>query len=110
MIKTIWCKVVKDEMLEQVQNLDLLYEKETTGKLLEFKVKYLYSYDQLMSRYSDNMVFEDIVAELTRIDNLPENADLQNLGQKVLLIAVMVVAPTMIDNVDDLLTSAEILP
>lgn len=45
LVKTIWCQVVKDEMLEQVQNLDLLYEKETTAKLLEFKIKYLYSYD-----------------------------------------------------------------
>jgi hypothetical protein len=44
LIKVIWCQVVKDEMLEQVQNLDLLYEKETTTKLLEFKLKYLVSY------------------------------------------------------------------
>lgn len=44
LIKTIWCQVVKEEMLEQVQNLDLLYEKETTSKLLEFKLKYLVSY------------------------------------------------------------------
>lgn len=44
LIKTIWCQVVKEEMLEQVQNLDLLYEKETTTKLLEFKLKYLVSY------------------------------------------------------------------
>jgi hypothetical protein len=44
MIKSIWCQVVKEEMLEQVQNLDLLYEKETTSKLLEFKLKYLVSY------------------------------------------------------------------
>jgi hypothetical protein len=51
MIKTIWCQVVKEEMLEQVQNLDLLYEKETTSKLLEFKLKYLVSYAQLMRNY-----------------------------------------------------------
>lgn len=44
LIKVIWCQVVKEEMLEQVQNLDLLYEKETTAKLLEFKLKYLVSY------------------------------------------------------------------
>ena len=51
LIKVIWCQVVKDEMLEQVQNLDLLYEKETTTKLLEFKLKYLISYAQLMRNY-----------------------------------------------------------
>lgn len=44
MTKQVWCQVVKFEMLQQVQSLDLLYEKETTGKLLEFKLKYLVSY------------------------------------------------------------------
>lgn len=53
-------------MLEQVQNLDLLYEKETTSKLLEFKLKYLVSYAQLMRNYFVNMVFQDIVTELKR--------------------------------------------
>jgi hypothetical protein len=47
-IKLVWCQVVKDEMLEQVHSLDLLYEKETTAKLMEFKVKYLLSYAALM--------------------------------------------------------------
>ena len=47
-VKGIWCQVVKDEMLEQVHSLDLLYEKETTAKLLEFKLKYLVSYATLM--------------------------------------------------------------
>jgi hypothetical protein len=47
-------------MLAQVQNLDLLYEKETTAKLLEFKMKYLVSYAELMRNYFVNMVFGDI--------------------------------------------------
>ena len=42
-IKVIWCHAVKEEMLEQVHSLDLLYEKETTAKLLEFKIMYLVS-------------------------------------------------------------------
>ena len=50
-IKAIWCQVVKDEMMEQVHSLDLLYEKETTAKLLEFKIKYLVSYAALMRNY-----------------------------------------------------------
>ena len=61
LVKTIWCQVVKEEMLEQVQNLDLLYEKETTSKMLEFKLKYLVSYAQLMRNYFLNMNFPDIV-------------------------------------------------
>lgn len=75
-IKTVWCQVVKDEMLAQVQNLDLLYEKETTAKLLEFKMKYLVSYAQLMHNYFVNMVFVDIQRELERVDALEENADM----------------------------------
>jgi len=38
----------------------LLYEKETTGKLLEFKLKYLVSYAELMRNYFIHMNFTDI--------------------------------------------------
>lgn len=47
-----------------MQSLDLLYEKETTSKLLEFKLKYLVSYAELMRNYFVHMNFGDIVAEL----------------------------------------------
>ncbi len=57
-IKVIWCQVVKEEMLEQVHSLDLLYEKETTAKLMEFKIKYLCSYATLMRNYFLHMNFE----------------------------------------------------
>ena len=63
-VKQVWCQVVKFEMLQQVQSLDLLYEKETTGKLLEFKLKYLVSYAQLMRNYFMHMNFVDMVAAL----------------------------------------------
>lgn len=63
-IKASWCSIVKLEMLEQVQSLDLLYEKETTSKLLEFKLKYLVSYAELMRNYFVHMNFADIVSEL----------------------------------------------
>lgn len=86
-------------MLEQVQNLDLLYEKETTTKLLEFKLKYLVSYAQLMRNYFLNMVFEDIATELEHQDADPANADLNNLGQKMLLIAALIVQNTEIPQI-----------
>ena len=73
LIKTIWCQIVKDEMLAQVQNLDLLYEKETTAKLLEFKMKYLVSYAELMRNYFVNMIFSDIQEELEKIDLHTDN-------------------------------------
>ena len=76
-----------------MQNLDLLYEKETTSKLLEFKLKYLVSYAQLMRNYFVNMVFPDISAELIGVDELPENVDIDNLGQKLILVSCMIVQP-----------------
>jgi hypothetical protein len=63
-IKTVWCLTVKEEMLEQVHSLDLLYERETTSKLLEFKLKYLVSYATLMRNYFLHMNFSDIVQDL----------------------------------------------
>ena len=84
-IKGIWCQVVKDEMLEQVHSLDLLYEKETTSKLLEFKLKYLVSYATLMQNYFAHMNFEDIVGELISLED--------DRGRKLLLIASMIVGP-----------------
>ena len=84
-VKGIWCQVVKDEMLEQVHSLDLLYEKETTAKLLEFKLKYLVSYATLMQNYFSHMNFNDIVGELMSLDD-PRALHL-------MLIAAMVVGP-----------------
>ena len=56
-VKVVWCHKVKEEMLEQVHSLDLLYERETTAKLLEFKLKYLVSYATLMRNYFLHMNF-----------------------------------------------------
>ena len=84
-VKGIWCQVVKDEMLEQVHSLDLLYEKETTSKLLEFKLKYLVSYATLMNNYFSHMNFHDIVGELISLDD--------ERARALMLIAAMVVGP-----------------
>ena len=72
-------------MLEQVHSLDLLYEKETTAKLLEFKLKYLVSYATLMNNYFSHMNFNDIVAELMSLGDA--RAD------NIMLIASMIVGP-----------------
>jgi hypothetical protein len=57
-------------MLQQVHSLDLLYEKETTSKLLEFKLKYLVSYATLMQNYFVHMNLNDIVAELVSLEDI----------------------------------------
>ncbi len=84
-VKGIWCQVVKDEMLEQVHSLDLLYEKETTAKLLEFKLKYLVSYATLMNNYFSHMNFTDITNELLQLEDVR--------AKQLMLIAAMVVGP-----------------
>lgn len=73
-------------MLEQVHSLDLLYEKETTAKLLEFKIKYLVSYATLMRNYFIHMNFEDIVQDLYARD--------EPKAKEILLITCMIVAPS----------------
>ncbi len=73
-------------MLDQVKSLDLLYEKETTGKLLEFKLKYLVSYAELMRNYFIHMNFVDIVNELKATSDVR--------GRQLILICANVVGPT----------------
>lgn len=59
-------------------------------------MKYLVSYAELMRNYFVNMIFGDIQDELERIDNIPENQDLQNLGQKLILIVCLIVCPEQV--------------
>lgn len=40
------------------------------------------------------MVFPDIVGDLVSSDSLPENADLENLGHKMILITCLIVKNT----------------
>lgn len=53
-----------------------------------------------MRNYFQNMVFADIVAELKRIDGEAENADLDNLGQKMMIITAMIVCPKATEGID----------
>ena len=75
-------------MMEQVHSLDLLYEKETTAKLLEFKLKYLVSYAQLMHNYFIHMNWTDMVAELLATSDVR--------ARKLMLIVASVVGPNLI--------------
>jgi hypothetical protein len=53
-----------------------------------------------MRNYFQNMVFADIVGELKRLDELEENADLNNLGSKMLVTTCMIVCPETIGSVE----------
>ena len=80
-------------MLKQVHSLDLLYERETTTKLLEFKLRYLVSYATLMRNYFLHMNFTDFVAELMNNIRPDEDEAVTLKGKQILLISCMIVAP-----------------
>ena len=82
--------------MNQVQNAEWTHERNTIAKLLEFKLKYLVSYSQLMRNYYLNMVLSDIAPELKRIDELPENQDLDSLGVRLLVAACLIAIPTKV--------------
>ncbi len=69
----------------------MLYERETTSKLLEFKHKYLVSYATLMRNYFMHMNFEDIVNDL--IHTVREDAAITMKGKQLIVIAMMIVVP-----------------
>ena len=74
--------------------MDLLYERETTSKLLEFKLKYLVSYATLMRNYFLHMNFEDIINDL--LHTVRDDATVTLKGKQLIVIATMIVAPRAI--------------
>ena len=74
-----------------MHSLDLLYERETTAKLLEFKLKYLVSYATLMRNYFLHMNFEDIIQDLMITHRDDAAAALR--GKHLILIGCMIVSP-----------------
>jgi hypothetical protein len=46
------------------------------------------------------MIFTDIVGELKRLDELEENADLNNLGQKMLVMTCLIVCPETTGSIE----------
>ena len=70
-------------MIGHVQCLDLLYEKETTSKLLEFKLKYLAQYSALLFAYFYNMNFDEVINSI-----IDQNS---HHGLVMILTAVLIV-------------------
>ena len=84
-VRITWWQIVKDEILDQVQSLDLLYEKETTNQLMEFKIKYLSSYAGLLQQYFVNINCSEVVNDI--VNSRDERALI------VILITWMIVNP-----------------
>ena len=53
-MKNLWCNKIKEEMIDQVKTIDLIYEKEVITKTYEFKVEYLFNYRNLLTLYNNN--------------------------------------------------------
>jgi len=70
-------------MLKQVQSLDLLYERETNSKMLEFKVRYLHSYASLLETYFQNLSFDEMIQQISEYEN--------GVGLPIILITVLIV-------------------
>ena len=84
-----------------MHSLDLLYEKETTSKLMEFKIKYLCSYAALMRNYFIHMNFQEIIQDFQQKDD--------HRGYMILVIVCMIVAPHLRFPLDpDQITSEHI--
>lgn len=84
-VRITWWQIVKDEILDQVQSLDLLYERETTTQMMEFKVKYLSSYASLLQQYFMSLNCTDMANDIVR------SGDVRSLF--VVLMAWMIVNP-----------------
>lgn len=68
LVRVSWADVVKNEMAIQMSNMDILCEKNTTTKLLEFKLRYMMSYATLMQRYFNHMTLPAISAASRHAD------------------------------------------
>ena len=75
-MKNLWCERIKSEMLDQVNSIDFLYEKEVLTKTYEFKVKYLINYKKLFNLYLANI---DIVTIIKLVLNLHSDEKVKNL-------------------------------
>jgi hypothetical protein len=53
-MKNLWCTKIKEEMIDQVKTIDLIYEKEVLAKTYEFKLEYLFNYRNLLTLYNAN--------------------------------------------------------
>jgi hypothetical protein len=68
LVRVSWTDVVREEMTIQMSNMDFLCEKNTTTKMLEFKLRYLISYASLMQRYFNHMTVSAVAAASKHAD------------------------------------------
>jgi hypothetical protein len=76
-MKNLWCNKIKEEMIDQVKTIDLIYEKEVITKTYEFKVEYLFNYRNLLTLYNNNTNVISLIK--TQLDESSTNEDFTKL-------------------------------
>ena len=89
-IKIAWCLSAKQEMLTHVQSLDLLYEKETIAKIMDFKLNYIMACNEIMTTCFSQLPMKEILTILLST-GFP-------CTKQLAFTAVLIVAPGLIAN------------
>lgn len=63
-VKFSFSDVVRGDMITEMDNLNYIYEKETTEKLMEAKVRYLISYSEIVKRYFNMLTLFNFRCEI----------------------------------------------
>lgn len=74
-MKNLWCTKIKEEMIDQVKTIDLIYEKEVLTKTYEFKLEYLFNYRNLLTLYNANTNILVLIKSQLLQQNAVEDAD-----------------------------------
>eukprot|EP00826_Nyctotherus_ovalis_P033681 TRINITY_DN2741_c0_g1_i9.p2 TRINITY_DN2741_c0_g1~~TRINITY_DN2741_c0_g1_i9.p2 ORF type:complete len:195 (-),score=65.55 TRINITY_DN2741_c0_g1_i9:216-800(-) len=63
-IKIAWCLSAKQEMLTHVKSLDILYEKETISKIMDFKLNYIMACNEVMASCFSQLPMKELLVIL----------------------------------------------
>jgi len=63
-IKIAWCLSAKQEMLSHVKSLDILYEKETISKIMDFKLNYIMACNEIMTNCFSQLPMKELLTIL----------------------------------------------
>ena len=75
-VKTSWGNSIKEEMLSQLKNLALIYEKDALTKAYEFKLEYLINYRNLIMLYNLNT---NIIEQIENCTDYISNDDIYKI-------------------------------
>lgn len=87
-IKIAWCLSAKQEMLTHVKSLDLLYEKETISKVMDFKLNYIMACNEVMVNCFAQLPMKEILTILLSTEF--------TCAKKLAFAVTLIVAPRLL--------------